>query len=133
MRTILLLEVIKLGMRLLPFRTLRRLISLATHAPIQPRCPDHCSVERVVWAVEVASRTIPGVKTCLAQALATQVLLARRGYSTLLHIGVIRGEHEQFQAHAWVVAEGKIVIGGSELTRYTPLAVLEVEGLKRQN
>jgi hypothetical protein len=58
------------------------------------------------------------------------VLLARRGYPTFVHIGVVRGEQEQFQAHAWVVTEGKVVIGGSELERYAPLAVLEVEGLK---
>jgi len=59
------------------------------------------------------------------------VLLTRRGYPTLLHIGVVRGKQEEFQAHAWVVTEGKVVIGGSELGRYAPLAVLEVEGLKK--
>ena len=124
----LLLEATKLGMRLLPFRTLRRLMSLVADAPIRPQYAEHSSAERVVWAVEVASRHTPGVKTCLAQALATQVLLARRGYPTFVHIGVVRGEQERFEAHAWVVSEGKIVIGGSELGRYTPLAILGVEG-----
>jgi hypothetical protein len=132
----LLLETIRLGMWLLPFRTLRRLTSWVVDAPIKPRRADNSSAEMVVWAVEAASRQTPGVKTCLAQALATQVLLARRGYPALLHIGVVRGEQEQFQAHAWVVTqEGKVVIGGSglELERYTPLAVLEAEGLKESS
>jgi hypothetical protein len=71
----------------------------------------------------MASRHTLGLKTCLAQSLAAQVLLTRRGYPTLLHIGVVRGEGGQFQAHAWVESEGKIVIGGSDLEHYTPLAV----------
>ena len=33
-----LLEAIKLGMRLLPFRTLRHVMSLVSDAPIRPRC-----------------------------------------------------------------------------------------------
>jgi hypothetical protein len=129
----LLSEVIKLGMQLLPFRTLRRLISLVADAPMKPRHADYLLAERVAWAVEVASWRAPGVKSCLAQALTTQVLLARRGYPALLHIGVLRGEHEQFQAHAWVETEGgKVVIGGSKLGHYAPLAVLEVEGPKNR-
>ena len=127
----LLLEAIGLGMRLLSFRTLRRLMSVVVDAPVRPRCEDRPSAERVAKAVEAASRHTPGVKTCLAQALATQVLLVRRGYPALLHIGVVRGEQKQFQAHAWVVTDGKVVIGGSELGSYAPLAVLEVEGLKK--
>ena len=127
-KSALLLEAIKLGMRLLPFRTLRRLISVLIDAPVKPPCTDHPSTERMVWAVEAASRHTLGVKTCLAKALATQVLLARRGYAALLHIGVILGEQRQLQAHAWVVSEeGKIVIGGTELGCYTPLAVFGVE------
>jgi hypothetical protein len=127
----LLLEAIKLGMKLLPFRTLRRLTSLVAGTPVRPRCADHPSAERVAWAVEVASRHTPGVKSCLAQALAAQVLLARCGYPALLHIGVTRGVQGQFQAHAWVETEGKVVIGGSELGGYAPLAILEVKGLRK--
>lgn len=122
----LLLEAIKLGMRLLPFRTLRRLLSRVANTP-KGRRVDHSSAERVAWAVEAASQNMPGIKTCLARALAAQVLLARRGYPALLRIGVARGEQEQFQAHAWVETEGKTVIGGSEIGRYAPLTVL-VEG-----
>lgn len=123
---VLLLEAIKLGMRLLPFRILRRLLArVADAAPARLRHADHPSADRIAWAVETASRHTPGLKTCLTQALAAQVLLARRGYPALLRLGVAKGEREQFQAHAWVESEGKIVIGGSELERYTPLAVLK--------
>ena len=126
-KTALLLEVIKLGMWLLPFRILRCLLArmAAGTAPARLRHADHPSVDRITWAVETASRRTPGLKTCLAQALAAQVLLTRRGYPALLRIGVAKGERQQLQAHAWVESEGKIVIGGSELERYTPLAVLK--------
>lgn len=90
----LLLEAIKLGVRLLPFLTLRRLLARA--ADVHPRGlrrVERCnfSADRVTWAVETASRHTPGVKTCLAQALAAQVLLARHGHPALVRIGVVRG------------------------------------------
>ncbi len=121
----LLLEAIKLGLRLLPFRTVRRLLARAAGGPARrPRCANHASADGVAWAVDVASRHVPGAKSCLTQALAAQVLLTRRGYPALVHIGVTRGEQGRFQAHAWVESEDKVVIGESELERFTPLTVL---------
>jgi hypothetical protein len=78
----------------------------------------------------MAGWRMPGAKTCLNQALAAQMLLAQRGYPALLHIGVAKGKEGQFQAHAWVESEGKVVIGGSGPECFTPLAVLEETGLK---
>src|SRR5438309_451978 len=70
--------------------------------------------DRVVWAVVVASRYVP-MSTCLTQALAAQVLLARRGYSAHLHIGVAKeGAEAKLKAHAWVESDGKVLIGSSE-------------------
>src|SRR5215208_6209413 len=121
----LLLEAIKLGMRLLPFRTLRHLLAWAVGAPAKRlRHVDHTSTDRIAWAVEMVSRHMPGAKSCLTQALAVQMLLTRRGYPALLHIGVARGERGRFQAHAWVESQGKVVIGESELERFTPLTIL---------
>jgi hypothetical protein len=128
----LLLEAIKVGMRLLPFRTLRRLSTLAAGAPARGlRHADRASssAERVAWAVQAASRSTPGVKSCLTQALVAQMLLSRRGHAALLHIGVAKGERGRFQAHAWVESEGKVMIGGSGVERFTPLAVLEGEAI----
>ncbi len=127
----LLLETIKLSMRLLPLQTFLRLSSRVTSMSTRrSRCADRASIDRVAWAVEVASRHTFGTKTCLNQALAAQMLLARRGYPALLHIGVAKGKEGRFQAHAWVESEGKVVIGGSGVECFTPLAVLEGKGLK---
>src|SRR5919205_2137212 len=112
-KSALLLETIKVGMWLLPFRTLHRLLTRAVGASARSQQADHTSAERVAWAVDMASRHTPGLKTCLVRSLAAQALLARGGHPALLHIGVVRGERGQFQAHAWVESEGKVVIGGS--------------------
>lgn len=112
----LLLEATKLGMWLLPFETPRRLLAR------MPGARHAARAEGVARAVEAASRGAPGVKTCLAQALAAQAMLARRGCPALLHIGVTKGEQGRLQAHAWVESEGEAVLGAPKPGRYTTLA-----------
>lgn len=124
--TALLLGTIKLGLLLLPFQTLRHLLARMTLAHSQLQQADQACVGKVVWAVEVASRYMPGGAKCLAQALATQVLLGRRGHPADLRIGVAKGETGKLEAHAWVESQGNIVIGSlADLARYTPLPSLE--------
>lgn len=77
-------------------------------------------IDRVVWAVRVASRWTPGT-TCLASAFALQRLLSGQGYPSELHIGVMKQKH-RFAAHAWVVGDGRVLIGEQGQIEYTPLA-----------
>lgn len=122
---VLLLGVIRLGLWLLPFQTWRRLLVSSTEKTPELKTAEQASLNRVVWAVTVASRYMPGVK-CLARALATKVLLAHQGYISELRIGVAKTEEGQLQAHAWVESEGRIVIGGlRDLSCYTPLPLQE--------
>jgi hypothetical protein len=119
------LGAIRLGLWLLPFQTWWSLLERMTQANTELQEIEQAAVNRVTWAVTVASRYIPGVK-CLARALATQVLLNQRGYATCLRLGVAKDEKGQLEAHAWVESQGKIVIGGlGNLSRYTPLPPLE--------
>ena len=110
----------RLGLWLLPFKTLRQLLARKTQASNQ------APIDRVAWAVTVAGRYVPAA-TCLTQALATQVLLSQHGYEACLRIGVVRGEDGQLQAHAWVESDGVVVIGGPEsaLERYVTLSALD--------
>lgn len=124
----LLLEVIKLGLRLLPFKTLRHLLTRIPESPTST--PEaRAFVDEVVWVIEIASQHLPGNKTCLIRALAAQVLLARRGYPALLHLGVLKSEGGKFQAHAWLESEGEVLIGGEEAKPFTPLTTLDEKGL----
>lgn len=126
--TVLLLGAIKLGLLVLPFQTLRRLLARMTLVTSQLPKTHRADLSKVVWAVEVASRYMPGGVKCLARALATQALLAKRGYPAHLRIGVAKSEEGQLEAHAWVESQGKIVIGSlADLARYTPLPPLKAE------
>jgi hypothetical protein len=106
---------IRVGLWLLPFRVLRRLLARKTQVPVAVY-----GVDSIVWAVTTASRYVP-VATCLTQALAAQLLLARQGYSAELTIGVAKNREGRLEAHAWLVNQGQVVIGGGEdLSRYKP-------------
>lgn len=128
--TALLLGAIRLGLRLLPFKVLRRLLGKLAKARsgLQEEA-NQFSIQRIVWAVTVASRYVPKA-TCLTQALAARVLLARHGHPpTHLRIGVARGEEGRLEGHAWLESQGKVIVGGGEgLSRYTRLPRVEREG-----
>jgi len=118
---------IRLGLWLLPFQTLWRLLARMSQATIEAQEADQAYLDRVVWAVTVASRYMPGAITCLTRALASVVLLGQCGHRVCLRIGVAKGEGGQLEAHAWVECEERIVVGGSkQLSRYTPLPALQV-------
>ena len=78
------------------------------------------AVDRIVWAVEVASRRMPGA-TCLCLALALQRLLAKNGHGSELRIGVEKN-NDRFGAHAWLIHNGQVLIGDSQLGKYELLA-----------
>ena len=126
-RSALLLSAVQLGLSLLPFQKLRLLLARMTSQRTFSQQRGETSPERVVWAVAVASRYVPGVK-CLASALVTQVLLARRGYAAQVRLGISRGEGGQLEAHAWVEDQGKILIGDlKDLSRYLTFPLWEAE------
>lgn len=74
---------------------------------------------RIAWAVRAAARAVPGV-ACLAQALAVQRMLARRGRMSNVQVGVAKSD-EGLEAHAWLVCDGQIVIGGEQADAFVPL------------
>jgi hypothetical protein len=86
--------------------------------------PGDQPVDRIVWAVSVASRRLPAT-TCLVSALALQRLLSAEGHASELHIGVARRE-ARLAAHAWVVCEGRTLIGEYESGDYTHLLAWRV-------
>ncbi len=86
-------------------------------------------VDRIVWAVGVASRWLPGT-TCLATALALQRRLSAEGHTSELHIGVAR-QDETFAAHAWLSCEGQILVGELDHDRFTRLVAWKAVDLSR--
>jgi hypothetical protein len=78
------------------------------------------SVEKLVWAVETASRCLPGT-TCLPRALAAQALLACSGFPSQIEIVVAKDEG--FRAHAWLLCYGQVILGAQPGARYNSLVV----------
>jgi len=127
--TVLLLGAIRLILWLLPFQSWRSLLASMARPKAECQEVEQTSLDKIIWAVTVASRYMPGVK-CLASALTTQVLLAQQCYVSDLRIGVAKSEEGQLEAHAWVESQERIMIGGlADLSRYTPLPSLKREGL----
>ena len=121
-RISLLLATTRLSLSLLPFTTLRKV--LATISPLIAGGGEAWSEDRLVWAVGAASRYVPRA-TCLAHALAIQLVLKQSGRQASLHIGVNGVEGNHLDAHAWVESQGRVLFGGSNLGSYTHLLALE--------
>lgn len=113
---------IRLAAAMLPYRMVRGLVDrLARPSPHRHPTPTF-SPERIAWAVATGSRLVPGA-ACLTQALAARLLLERRGYPARVRVGISRTEGAELLAHAWLESDGRIVLGGTDLTQYTPLAL----------
>jgi hypothetical protein len=110
---------VRLSLWFVPSRILLGRVSrMVTGAPLP--ADGNPVVRQVGWAVRAVSRRVPQA-SCLTQALATQILLARRGYSSQLRIGVVKEADAGFAAHAWVEIDGGILVGGTGAERYQVL------------
>ncbi len=77
-----------------------------------------------VWAITRASRYLPRA-TCLVRTLAAREILAEKGLSVELRIGVAHDERGNFEGHAWLEHEGRVVLGNpDDATRFMPLPLL---------
>jgi Transglutaminase-like superfamily len=119
-----LLAAIRIGLRVVPFATLRRLLGLVSRPRSGVREPHDRGKERTLWAVDTAGQHFPAIGTCLMRAMAAHVLLARNGHSSNLRIGVRRDSSGTFDAHAWLEKDGVILIGNTGHANYTPMPAL---------
>ena len=95
----------------LPSRSIVRGVAKLPAHPAPPSTATATPAE-VAWAVEAASRLVPGA-TCLTQAVAARLLLHRHGHAAELCVGVGHYDHGGFRAHAWVEHRGRVLLGGS--------------------
>lgn len=122
-----LVGLVRVGVWLLPFRTVRGLLGRLRRPAAERRRGDELSSERIAWAVDVVGKRIPGGGNCLVQALATQVLLDRRRRTARLRIGVAKDRQGNLEAHAWIESDGRVIIGGSDVSRFVAFPALERE------
>jgi hypothetical protein len=120
-KAVLLLVLIKAGLKTLPFRIVCRGLDRASRVRVPVH--DRLFPAQIAWAVTAAGHYLLGARPCLTQALAVRLLLIRRGHPAHLQLGVVRNDHGPVHAHAWVESGGSIVVGGpeSEVSRFTRL------------
>ncbi len=121
--TYFLLGAIRLGLWLLEFRILLKIVNKLSKTKLPL---PYISLGKIIWAVNVATRYMPGGAKCLARALTTQILMSHSGFPPELCIGVAKSESGEFQAHAWIKYQGYVLIGHlPDLPRYIQLPSLE--------
>ena len=127
-RTFALVGIVRTALWIAPFPLVRRVTNRwARLRPDASPSPSQASEQLadVTQAVTRASRFVPRA-TCLTQALATRILLARRGIASVVRYGAARGADGKFLAHAWVESEGRVVIGGvTSPNRYAPFPAFD--------
>jgi hypothetical protein len=85
---------------------------------------DRATAIKVGWAVTRASRHVPFGAVCLPQAMAAKAMLARRGISSVMHFGTMRGEKLSLAAHAWLDTAGVEVTGYPVEANFTEIACI---------
>ena len=111
------LPVVRILLRIMPFRTLVRLFSGKTvfveNSALNP--------DRSTYLMELASHYHMLRPSCLEKALVLYAVLRRQGITADLAIGTMK-KNGQFKAHAWVKYQGRVILGNYE-EPYTQLFV----------
>ena len=83
--------------------------------------PDLGELKRISYAVSAAANNMPWRSDCFPQSIAARKMLHRRGYASIIHLGVERVGDADLAGHAWVTCGDTVVTGGADLDRYTEL------------
>lgn len=117
---VLVLGAVRLALWSLSFSRVMALVERVSR-PRSPRRPEALAL--VARRVRRAARLVPHA-TCLPQALAGRVLLARAGHASRVRFGVAAPSDRGFEAHAWLECDGAVVVGavpGQPLTPFPDL------------
>jgi hypothetical protein len=120
-----LLAVVRIGLWLIPFRTLRRMLDYYAAGGAAVGSSNEPPL-RVAWAVTSVARQWPRATTCLIEALAADAMLRRRAYDCEIRFGVRppSGAASPLDAHAWVEQNGVVVLGEvANMTDYVGMSI----------
>lgn len=102
----------------IPYPTL---VALLRRPPRRFRPVDVSSCLDVGLTVARAAKYVPWKAVCFPQAIATKLMLARRGYISELHLGVRRIESGALVGHAWLKVDSQTIVGADGVEEFTPL------------
>lgn len=114
----LLSAVLRIGLTFLPYGQVRKgLARIPSRWVVAPCSADP---QRVLWAVKAAAEYVPGA-SCLIRALTAETLYHARGWDARTCFGAARNPEGRMEAHAWLEADGRVVLGAVEAGKYTSL------------
>ena len=114
------LVLVRLGLTFLNYRRVERLLP----SPASKK-DSRFTPWQIAWSVKRMCIYVP-FASCLTQALSLQYLLGRRGESSSMCVGVSPTEAGRYEAHAWLLWNDQIIIGGGKnLEKFSIIARLE--------
>lgn len=114
--------VVRLSLTFLGYKRLEKFLP-----PPTPRKPSRFTPWQIAWSVRRTAIYIP-FASCLTQAISLQYLLGRRGEPSCMYVGVAPTEGGRFAAHAWLMWDDQVIIGGNkELRDFSVIARLEAK------
>lgn len=90
--------------------------------PLPAEVAGQCDV--AAFFINRMAARVPWRSDCLAQALAGQCWLARAGIASTIHFGTAIAESGEFESHAWLTCDERVVLGG-DISRFQPLLHLD--------
>ena len=90
------------------------------------------SIAELLLAVDRASRVVPRGHNCLVRAITARRLLATHGFPSSLRFGVAKTPAGKLEGHAWLLCDGRIVVGGG-VDRCMPMTGPSLGGGGRAN
>ena len=116
-QTAIVVPLVRVALTILPFRLVHRAIAATT---TRTRHSQSQTPERIARMVAAVAARVPRA-TCLTQALAAAVLLARHGHPATLRVGVAKNEDGTLRAHAWLESGGHTLLGGPDSGAFAQL------------
>ncbi len=124
--SVLTLPVVSALLKLRGFRKTERFMALFSRLGIQSEASP-VRVDQAARMVSIAAVRGPYKARCLEQAITVWWMLGVMGISSTIRLGIYKSG-ESVEAHAWVLHEGKIVIGQmNEQKEFTPLLDVNIE------
>jgi hypothetical protein len=112
----------RLMLRVLPFRSMARLLRLKPRGPEPSLEARTRLLSEVPRAIAAAARRLPGESVCFPVAIAAQAMLRRRGLPTTLYCGAGRSEGVGVRLHAWLCYREQGIVGHEALEEFVVVA-----------
>ena len=107
----------------IPFRVLRRFLGVPKEeSSYDIKIEEFRRVEKIAWAVNVASKYTPWESKCLVKAITAQRMLKRYKVYSTIYLGVNKDEKNNMGAHAWLRCGNLLVTGGHEKENFKEVA-----------